>query len=160
MVKNLLEKINDVIDKHINEVIDRKLKSEKQSLREFIKNEIDSFSKESKKLYKDVFGVQCIISNMNQDHVMPKKENGVDSGLNLLWMCKESNETKGSQLEGEVSSVKFKITKDKKHILKSGEIVGKLQIYDKNKELWQTIGSKKENNRFIKFKKEMEKLKK
>lgn len=166
--KSLFDKIEDLIEKHISEIVDKKMSLHKKSIEIFIEKEIAKtpvcLSKKYKnvnkikldnidnRLFKDVFGTYCLISKINQDHVMPKKVNGAGAKSNLMWICKESNETKRDNLEGIVNGTKYKVSVDKNFDLKTGKSVGTLSIYDNNQNIYIQKSTRKENNKFIKFK--------
>lgn len=140
--KKLIDKLAEVIDKHIEEVFERKM--------ETILDEL--LSKKSKVKFKDVFDNECFLDEITKDHVMPKNADGSTGKTNIMYMCKTSNQQKSNKLEGEINGIEFKIDEDKNHKLKSGK-VGLLSIKKPSDKNMKSISTKKENKKYDDFKK-------
>jgi len=156
MKKGLFEEIEKVINKHIESVIDKKIKSLEQKNKDLIKNEVEKiiFEKDSSP-FIDIFENKCTSRSMTKDHIMPIDNKGSNNKSNIMMMCKSSNQLKGNALEGEINGIKFKIIEDNRgKPFKDGTKKGNLSILSKDKNLWQTISSRKENNRYDKWLKE------
>lgn len=153
MSKSLLEKISQIIDEHINEIIDlkidNKIKSERQHNKDLIKKEIMLFSKEKENMYTDIFGVECMLSDMTKDHIMPIDENGSNIALNILWICESSNKIKANKLNGVINNIEYKVAEGKNLKIKSKFGVISTNAIDNKRML--PISTKKENLRFKKF---------
>ncbi len=156
MKTKLFEEIEKVIDKHINDIVSKKIKSLEQKNKDSIKNEIEKImSEKGKTPFVDIFKNECSISNMTKDHIMPIDNKGSNNKSNIMMMCKSSNQAKGNVLEGEVNNIKFRVIEDKRgKPFKDGSKKGSLSILDNEKNLWQTISTRKENNRYAKWIKE------
>lgn len=153
MTKTLLEKISDVIDKHIDDKILKNKVSEKQALHEYIKKEINKMIVESKYMFVDIFGNQCILSDITEDHVLPQKENGSNNESNIIRVCRISNQNKGSDLKGNINHVEWKI--HDKTSFKDGKEKGVLSIKKPDSNRWKNVSTKKEKTRFEDYKRQI-----
>ena len=151
MAKKLFEKIEEIINKHIIEVVAKEVKREmnskssKQSIEDIVKKEINNYANEmNKPMFEDIFGNKCIISKITKDHILPKSEGGTDNPTNIIMLCESSNKLKGNLLEGKINNKVFKVH-DIKETAKGQKAV--LNIDNVN------IGLKDENKKYREFNK-------
>jgi len=156
MKYKLFDELEKIIDKHIEEIVSKKIKSFDQKNKDLIKKEVDKIlSEKNKTPFEDIFKSKCSLSDMTKDHVIPANKKGSNNKSNIMMMCKSSNQSKGNLLDGEVNGIKFKVIEDNRgKPFKDGTKKGNLSILDEEKNLWQTISTRKENNRYDKWIKE------
>lgn len=154
----LFDELEKVIDKHIESIVSKKIKSMEQKNKDLIKNEVEKILSENSKVpFLDLFKNECSLSDVTKDHIMPIDNKGSNNKSNIMFMCKKSNHEKTNNLEGQVGKIQFKVIEDKKgKPFKDGTKKGVLSILDESKNLWQTISTRKENNRYEKWLKESE----